>query len=74
VENIKNISQDFEKVFKALESKELKPKQGIFFDGQVFEAYSFLSDIVRAAEKSIILIDNFIDDTVLILFSKRKKI
>jgi len=64
---------NFEKVFKALESKELKPKQGIFFDGQVFEAYKFLSDVVRTAEKSIILIDNFIDDTVLTFFSKRKK-
>jgi len=65
---------NFEKVFKALESKELKTKQSIFFDGQVFEAYKLVSDVVRTAEKSIILIDNFIDDTVLTLFSKRKKI
>ena len=71
---IKQIETDEKigKVLSALESKELKPKQGIFFDGQVFEAYKFLSDVVRTAEKSIVLIDNFIDDTVLTLFSKRK--
>jgi len=64
---------NFKKIFKALESKELKPKQGIFFDGQVFEAYKLVSDIVRTAEKSIVLIDNYVDDTVLTLFSKRKR-
>jgi len=42
-------------------------------DGQVFDAYNLVSDIVRSAKKSIVLIDNFIDDTVLTLFSKRKK-
>jgi len=52
---------------------ELPPKQGIFFDGQVFEAHKFVSDIVRSAEKSIVLIDNYVDDTVLTLFSKRKQ-
>ena len=48
---------NFNKVFKALESKEL-PKQGIFFNGQVFDAHVFVSDLVIIAEKSIILIDN----------------
>ena len=52
---------------------ELPVKQGIFFDGQVFDAYKLVSDIVRSAKKSIVLIDNFVDDTVLTLFSKRKK-
>jgi len=63
----------FEVLFKALESKELKPQQGIFFDGQVFEAYKLVSNVVRSAKKSIVLIDNYVDDTVLTLFSKRKK-
>jgi len=63
----------FEIIFKAMESDQPLPKQGIFFDGQVFEAHKFVSDIVRSAEKSIILIDNFVDDTVLTLFSKRKE-
>ena len=62
-----------EKVLSALESKQIQPKQGIFFEGQVFEAHKFVSDIVRSAEKSIILIDNYVDDTVLTLFSKRKQ-
>ena len=63
--------KNFEKVFDALETKE--PKQGIFYDGQIFDAYKFVSDLIRKAEKRIILIDNFIDDTVLTLFTKRKK-
>jgi len=49
------------------------PKQGVFFDNQVFDAYIFVSDLIRGANKSIILIDNYIDDTVLTLLSKRKK-
>ena len=51
----------------------LPPKQGVFFDGQIFDAYTFVSDIIRSAKKSIILIDNYIDDTVLTHFTKRKK-
>jgi hypothetical protein len=61
------------KVLTAIESKQIQPKQGIFFDGQVFEAYQFVSSLVRSAERSIVLIDNYIDDTVLTLFSKRRK-
>ena len=57
----------------AIENKEIKPKQGIFFDGQVFDAYQFLSDLIRSAKKSIIVMDNYVDDTVLTLFSKRNK-
>jgi hypothetical protein len=63
----------FEKVFNALHQNKLDPKQGIFFDGQIFDAHKFVSDIIRKAEKSIVLIDNYIDDTVLDLFAKRKK-
>ncbi len=63
----------FEQVFDAIQSKELKPDKGIFFDGQVFDAYQFVSDLIRTAQKSILLIDNYIDDSVLTLFSKRNK-
>ena len=52
---------------------ELPPKQGIFFDGQIFDAHKFVSDLIRKAEKSILLIDNYVDDSVLSLFTKRKK-
>ncbi|HNW81544.1 MAG TPA: ORF6N domain-containing protein [bacterium] len=61
-----------EKVLNALENRQLQPKQGIFFNGQIFDAHKFVSDLVRSAEKSIVLIDNYIDDTVLTLFAKRK--
>jgi hypothetical protein len=64
---------NFNKVFDALQNKDLEPKQGIFFDGQIFDAHKFVSRLIRKAEKSILLIDNYIDDTVLSLFTKRKK-
>jgi len=63
----------FEQVFKLIEDKDIKPEKGIFFNGQIFDAYKFVSDLVRSAKKSIILIDNYIDDSVLTLFSKREK-
>jgi len=61
----------FDEVFNALENKEKISSQGIFFDGQIFDAYKFVSDIIRSAKKSIILVDNYIDDTVLALLTKR---
>ena len=49
----------------------LPPQQGIFFDGQVFDAYRFVSDLIKKAKCSIVLIDNYIDDSVLALLDKR---
>ena len=49
----------------------LPPKQGIFFDGQIYDAYAFVAGLVRKAERRIVLIDNYIDDTVLTLLDKR---
>jgi len=49
----------------------LPPKQGIFFDGQIYDAYAFVADLVRSAKERIVLIDNYIDDTVLTMLSKR---
>lgn len=63
---------NFEKVFQALEAAE-PPKQGIFYDGQVHDAHTFVSDLVRKAKKSLILIDNYVDDSVLTLLTKRRK-
>ena len=71
----KQIEHDkkFDRIFDAIQSKGIKPEKGIFFDGQIFDAYKFVSDIIRTAGKSIILVDNYIDDSVLTLFSKRNK-
>lgn len=63
--------QQKSKEFELYIQSSLPPKQDIFFDGQVFDAYTFVADIIRSAHTSIILIDNYIDDTVLTLLSKR---
>ncbi len=65
--------EKFDRIFNAIESKEITPKQGVFFNGQIFDAYKFVSDLIRRAKKSIIIIDNYIDDSVLLLLTKRKK-
>lgn len=64
--------KNFEKVFQALAAGE-PVKQGVFFNGQVFDAYVFINDLLRQAKKAIILIDNFVDDSVLTQLAKRKK-
>lgn len=51
----------------------LPPVQGIFYNGQIFDAYKFANDLIRLANKRIVLIDNYIDDTVLTMFDKRKE-
>ncbi|MDK2939905.1 MAG: hypothetical protein PWQ51_2070 [Methanolobus sp.] len=58
-------------VLNAIESKEIQPKQGIFFDGQIFDAYNFVADLIRTAQSSITIIDNYVDDTVLTHLTKR---
>lgn len=63
----------FNKIFAAIEEKDIKPKQGIFFEGQIFDAYQFVSNLFRTAKNTIIIIDNYIDDSVLTHLSKKKK-
>jgi len=65
---------EFEKIFKAIEDKSIKPKQGIFYDGQVFDAHVFVSNLIKNATKSIVLIDNYVDESVLTLFSKNQNV
>ena len=60
-----------EKVFKALEAGIAQPEKGIFFEGEIFDAYSLVSKIIKSANESIILIDNYVDDSVLTLLTKR---
>ncbi len=57
-----------------LEDKNLTPSQGIFFDGQVFDAYEFVASLIKNAKKEIVLIDNYIDESVLTLFSKNQDV
>lgn len=59
-----------DEVFRRLDAN-IPPIQGIFYDGQVFDAYRFVSDLMRKAKHSIVLIDNYVDDTVLTLLDKR---
>ena len=59
-----------DEVFKRLDAN-IPPIQGIFYDGQVFDAYRFVSDLIRKAKRSIVLIDNYVNDTVLTLLDKR---
>lgn len=62
--------EKFEAIFSALEEKPLVQKQGVFYDGQIFDAYLFVSRLIRSAKKSIILLDNYVDETVLGHLSK----
>lgn len=61
-----------DEVFRRLDAN-IPPMQGIFYDGQVFDAYCFVSDLIRKAKRTIALIDNYVDDTVLTLLDKRGK-
>ena len=58
-------------ILNAMDNK-AKFTQGIFYKGQIFDAYTFVANLIRSADRSLILIDNFVDDTVLTLFKKRK--
>lgn len=60
-----------EEVFKRLDDGCVQPTQGIFFDGQIFDAYIFVSDLIRSAKKRVILFDNYVDDSVLAMLDKR---
>ena len=62
-----------ENILNTIKSNDLKPKQGIFYDGQVYDAYVFVTDLIKSAKESIVLIDNYIDESVLTMLSKREK-
>lgn len=66
--------EKFDKIFNALEDKQIHPTNGIFYNGQIFDAYVFISDLIKSAKESIILIDNYIDESILTLFSKNQNI
>jgi len=60
-----------EEVFRRLDNGEAKPTQGLFFNGQIYDSYAFVCGLVKGAQKRIVLIDNYIDETVLTLLDKR---
>ncbi len=62
-----------DQVFSILEKNDNIPKQGIYFDGQIYDAYNFVSELIRSARNSIVLIDNYVDNTVLTMLDKRGK-
>ena len=61
-----------DEVFRRLDEGNAKPKQGVFYNGQVYDAYTFVADLVKMAKTRIILIDNYVDETVLTLLDKRE--
>ena len=71
VETIEKKLYEHQNKIEQLLNTNLPLQQGIFFDGQLFDAYVFVSDLVKSAQKTIVLIDNYVDETVLLLLSKR---
>ena len=65
--------EKFNKIFEAIEAKSIQPTQGIFYDGEVYDAYLFVSNLIKNAKKSIVLIDNYLDESVLTMLLKREK-
>ena len=63
----------FDELFRRLDDRAKQPTQGIFYDGQIFDAYKFINDRIRDAKKRIVLLDNYVDDSVLKMLDKREK-
>jgi hypothetical protein len=72
LKHIESSDKKFKILFDALEKNQLNPEYGIFYEGQIFDAYALISDIIRSANKSIVIIDNYLDDTVLKMLKKKK--
>ena len=71
--HLSDTDKKLDEVFRRLDDGSIHPTQGIFFDGQIFDAYAFASGLIREAKKRIILMDNYVDDSVLTLLDKREK-
>jgi hypothetical protein len=70
--NYDSLSKEVKQISLQLKTQEL-PNQGIFFEGQIFDAYIFVADIIKKAKTDIVLIDNYVDETVLTILAKRPK-
>ena len=69
--HLQETDKRIDEVFRRLDEGNAKPKQGVFYNGQVYDAYTFVSDLIKSAKKRIVLIDNYVDETVLTLLDKR---
>lgn len=70
-EHLSEHDRKFEEVLSRLDDKYSEPIEGFFFEGQIFDAYSLISDLIRKATRRIILIDNYVDDRILKVLTKR---
>ncbi|MCG3681996.1 RhuM family protein [Aliarcobacter butzleri] len=68
--DVNSLKNQIDEVKSKIKDNKLETNQGIFFDGQIFDSYSFINDLLKLAQKQVILIDNYVDDTVFTLFSK----
>ena len=71
INRVENQMEELSNQVQYLVQQALPPKQGIFYNGQIFDAYQFVSDLIRSAKRSILLIDNYVDDSVLTQLTKR---
>jgi len=72
VEQLERRMENVEEKVEFFVKTALPPKEGVFFDGQIFDAYVFTSDLIKRAKKRVVLLDNYVDETVLLLLSKRQ--
>ena len=72
-QHLQESNKRIDEVFRRLDEGDTKPKQGVFFNGQIYDAYVFVSGLIKHAKKQVILIDNYVDDVVLTLLDKRAK-
>ncbi|MDY0328585.1 MAG: RhuM family protein, partial [Arcobacteraceae bacterium] len=68
--NVNSLKTQMNEVKSLVKNNKLETNQGIFYDGQIFDSYSFINELLKQANSEIILLDNYIDDTVLTIFSK----
>lgn len=69
----KENDRKIEQLFSLMEQSDKEVNEGLFYNGQIFDSYNFISDLIRKAKKEIILIDNYIDDSVLKILNKREE-
>ena len=70
-QHLQESDKRIEEVFRRLDEGNAKPKQGVFYNGQIYDAYTFVSGLIKCAKRRIVLIDNYVDETVLTLLDKR---